>query len=171
MDVQLSSNFCLAFESAASSHLEQILNIEQEAFSAPWTRAMFKAEIKGNPFSRLLVARPIAEQGEMKEIIGYLCYWIVFEELRLLNLAIKPSWRRQGVASRFVQYALHDARIQEVECALLEVRASNRAAQSLYDHLGFREYGVRSGYYMNPDEDAVLMRLELLEPLEFDNTF
>ena len=62
-------------------------------------------------------------------------------------------------------------RIQGAECALLEVRASNRAAQSLYDYLGFREYGIRSGYYVNPNEDAVLMRLELLEPLEFDNTF
>ena len=171
MDVQLSSNFCLAFESAASSHLEQILNIEQEAFSAPWTRAMFKAEIKGNPFSRLFVAVPIDNQGETKEIIGYLCYWIVFEELRLLNLAVRPSWRRQGVARRFVQYAIHDAWTQGAERALLEVRASNRVAQNLYDHLGFREYGVRTGYYITPDEDAILMRLEPLELSELDDPF
>ena len=171
MDVQPSSNLCLIIKPAESSHLEHILSIEEEAFSDPWTRVMFEAEFKGNPFSRLFVATPIDNQSETKDIIGYFCYWIVFEELRLLNLAVRPSWRRQGVARRFVQYALHDARIQGVECALLEVRASNRAAQSLYDHLGFREYGVRSGYYMNPDEDAVLMRLELLEPLEFDNTF
>jgi ribosomal-protein-alanine N-acetyltransferase len=171
MDVQLSSNFCLAFESAASSHLEQILNIEQEAFSAPWTRAMFKAEIKGNPFSRLFVAVPIDNQGETKEIIGYLCYWIVFEELRLLNLAVKPSWRRQGVARRFVQYALHDAQLQGVERGLLEVRASNRVAQTLYGHLGFREYGIRRGYYVNPDEDAILMRIESLGFSEIDAPF
>ena len=168
MDLQPSSNFCLAIEPAEPSHLEQILNIEQEAFSAPWTRVMFEAEVKGNPFSQLFVAVSIDDQGETKEIIGYLCYWIVFEELRLLNLAVRPSWRRQGVARRFVQYALHDARIQGVERVLLEVRASNKAAQSLYGCLGFREYGIRSGYYMNPDEDAILMRLE---PLELDYPF
>ena len=168
MDVHPSSNLCLAIKPAESSHLEQILNIERETFSTPWTRGMFEVELKGNPFSRLFVAMPIDDQGETREIIGYLCYWVVFEELRLLNLAVRPSWRRQGVARRFVQYALHDARIQGVERVLLEVRASNKAAQSLYGCLGFREYGIRSGYYMNPDEDAILMRLE---PLELDYPF
>jgi ribosomal-protein-alanine N-acetyltransferase len=168
MDVHPSSNLCLSIKPAESSHLEQILNIERETFSTPWTRGMFEVELKENPFSRLFVAMPIDDQGATKEIIGYLCYWVVFEELRLLNLAVRPLWRRQGVARRFVQYALHNARIQGVECALLEVRASNKAAQSLYGCLGFRKYGIRDGYYMNPDEDAILMRLE---PLELDNPF
>lgn len=163
MDVQPSSNLTLAIKPAESRHLDQILEIEQEAFSAPWTRVMFGAEIVGNPFSRLFVATPIDDQGQEEGIVGYLCYWIVFEELRLLNLAVKPSWRRQGVARRFVQFALHDAGSQDVERGLLEVRASNVAAQSLYDGFGFREYGSRVDYYSNPVEDAMLMRLEPLE--------
>ena len=81
---------------------------------------MFETEVKGNPFSRLFVAVSIDDQSTTKEIIGYLCYWIVFEELRLLNLAVRPSWRRQGVARRFVQYAIHDAWTQGAERALLE---------------------------------------------------
>ncbi|MDA0739517.1 MAG: ribosomal protein S18-alanine N-acetyltransferase [Nitrospirae bacterium] len=166
MDVQPSSNLTLAIKTAEPCHLDQILEIEQEAFSAPWTRGMFDAEIVGNPFSRLFVAMPIGEQGPHEGIVGYLCYWIVFEELRLLNLAVKPSWRRQGVARRFVQFALHDAGSQPIERALLEVRASNTAAQSLYDGFGFREYGSRAGYYTNPKEDAMLMRLE---PLDLEN--
>ena len=171
MDVQPFSNLCLAIEPAESSHLEQILNIEKEVFLSPWTRAMFEAEVKGNPFSRLFVAVSIDDQSTTKEIIGYLCYWIVFEELRLLNLAVRPSWRRQGVARRFVQYAIHDAWTQGAERALLEVRASNRVAQNLYDRLGFREYGMRTGYYITPDEDAILMRLEPLELSELDDPF
>ena len=167
MDLQPSSNFCLAIEPAEPSHLEQILNIEQEAFSAPWTRVMFEAEVKGNPFSQLFVAVSIDDQGETKEIIGYLCYWIVFEELRLLNLAVRPSWRRRGVARRFVQHALRDAITHGAGRALLEVRASNGVAKTLYSRFGFWEYGIRTGYYMNPDEDAILMRLEPLEFSEF----
>ena len=166
MDVQPSSNLCLAIKPAESSHLDQILDIEQEAFSAPWTRVMFEAEVVGNPFSRMFVATPIDEQGPQERIVGYLCYWIVFEELRLLNVAVRPSWRRQGVARRFVQYALHEARSQDVERALLEVRDSNVAAQALYESFGFREYGIRAGYYANPEEDAILMRLE---PLDMDD--
>lgn len=168
MDVQPSSNLCFSINPADSSHLEQILDLEQEAFSAPWTRVMFEAEVVGNPFSRLFVAKAIDGQGQQDGIVGYFCYWIVFEELRLLNLAVKPSWRRQGVARRFVQFALHEARSQDVERALLEVRASNIAAQSLYDAFGFREYGSRAAYYANPKEDAILMRLE---PLDTDDPF
>ena len=88
-----------------------------------------------------------------------------------MNLAVRPSWRRQGVARRFVQYAIHDAWTQGAERALLEVRASNRVARNLYDHLGFREYGMRTGYYITPDEDAILMRLEPLELSELDDPF
>jgi ribosomal-protein-alanine N-acetyltransferase len=168
MDVKPSSNLCLAITPAESSHLDQILDIENAAFSAPWTRVMFEAEVVGNPFSQLFVATPINDLGQPEDIAGYLCYWIVFEELRLLNLAVSQAWRRQGIARRFVQFALHDAQVQGVERALLEVRASNTAAQSLYDSFGFREYGNRVAYYTDPDEDAILMRFE---PIEFDDPF
>jgi len=161
--VQPSSNLCLAIERAEPSHLDQILEIEQEAFSAPWTRHMFEAEVNGNPFSRLFVASPINDCGKSEGIVGYLCYWVVFEELRLLNLAVSHTWRRQGIARRFVRFAIHEARTQGAERALLEVRVSNVAAQSLYDSFGFREYGSRAAYYANPVEDAILMRLESLE--------
>ena len=167
MDVQPSSNLCLVIKPVEPFHLEHILSIEEEAFSDPWTRIMFEAEFKGNPFSRLFVAAPIDNQSETKDIIGYLCYWIVFEELRLLNLAVRPSWRRRGVARRFVQHALRDAITHGAGRALLEVRASNGVAKTLYSRLGFWEYGIRTGYYMNPDEDAILMRLEPLEFSEF----
>lgn len=165
MDVQPSSDLCLSIKPADHTHLEHILKIEQESFSAPWTRMMFEAEVVGNPFGRVLVATPIEDHDRPEGIVGYFCYWIVFEELRLLNLAIKSAWRRQGIARRFVQFGLHDAHSQGVERALLEVRASNVAAQNLYDSFGFREYGKRVSYYSNPKEDAILMRLE---PIEFD---
>lgn len=168
MDVQPSSNLCLAITPADSSHLDQILSLERDSFSAPWTRVMFEAEVAGNPFSRLVVATPIDDHGQPEDIVGYLCYWIVFDELRLLNLAVSLNWKRQGIARRFVQFALHDAQGQGAERALLEVRASNIAAQSLYDGFGFREYGSRAAYYSDPREDAILMRFE---PIQFDDPF
>ena len=161
-----SSDVCLAIQQADASHLDQILAIEREAFSAPWTRIMFETEIVGNPFSRLCVATPVNEWGKMDGLVGYLCYWIVFEELRILNVAVSQAWRRQGIARRFVRFAIHGACGHGAERAELEVRASNTSAYALYDSVGFREYGRRVAYYTNPQEDAILMRLE---PLECDD--
>jgi len=168
MDVHSSSELCFAIKPAQPIHLDHILAIEQEAFTAPWTHAMLEAEVSGNPFSRLFVGIPSHLQEYPEEIVGYICYWIVFDELRLLNLAVEPARRRQGIARRFVQFALHDAQTQGVKRALLEVRASNLAAQSLYDLLGFREYGIRASCYTTPREDAILMQLE---PLDLGDPF
>lgn len=140
--------------------LERILSIEQRSFSTPWTRKMFEAELAGNPFSHLLTARPIlgapAEDGA-GEIVGYICFWIVFEELRLMNLAVEASVRRHGIATELVRHALSIGRERGAQRTQLEARASNIAARSLYEGLGFRQVAVRARYYTDPVEDAILM--------------
>jgi len=152
----------LQFEQAQADDLDRIVAIERAAFTAPWTRGMFEAELHGNPFSRLVVAR--WAQGERKsDIVGYLCVWIVFEELRLMNLAVEAGSRRQGIAKALVAQAMASARAQGADRAVLEVRASNESARRLYEGLGFRHVANRARYYTNPIEDAVLMRRESLE--------
>ena len=145
------------------SDLEEVVALEQSSFTEPWTRKMFLAELRGNPFSTNLVAR--AEHAEWSEVsekalAGYIMFWVVFEELHLMNLAVRPEVRRHGIAKALVRQALSTAAEKGSRTALLEVRASNVAAQGLYEGFGFKRKGLRRGYYEHPHEDAVIMILE-----------
>jgi ribosomal-protein-alanine N-acetyltransferase len=93
-------------------------------------------------------------------IVGYLCFWVVFEEVRLMNLAVIESMRRMGIARALVTQALEMGVAHAARCAVLEVRASNHAAHALYHNLGFRDVTIRPTYYSNPIEDALLMELD-----------
>lgn len=111
----------------------------------------------GNPFAHFVVARNAAGA-----IVGYHCFWIVFEELRLMNVAVCESMRRRGVARALVTEALSRGGAQGATRAVLEVRASNEGALSLYRQLGFVQVSTRRQYYANPVEDAVLMEMDRL---------
>jgi [ribosomal protein S18]-alanine N-acetyltransferase len=148
-------------EPATLESLSEILKIEEACFSAPWTRKMLEAELSGNPFAHFLVARHEGKTEVSAEaIVGYLCYWIVFEEVRLMNLAVIESMRHRGIARSLVSTALQTGISQSAHRAVLEVRASNQAAQRLYEGFGFSQTAIRSKYYANPEEDAVLMELD-----------
>ena len=143
--------------------LPDILFLEETCFSAPWTRKMLEAELSGNRFAHFLIAQ--GENGSgiaPRNVVGYLCFWIVFEEVRLMNLAVHDSMRRRGVGTALVVEALQVGLQQAATRAVLEVRASNHAAQALYRGLGFRHVSTRTQYYTNPVEDAILMELEPL---------
>ena len=148
-------------EPATIEALPDILQIEEACFSSPWTRKMLEAELSGNRFAHFLLAK-WTTQGEAgsSSIIGYLCFWVIFEEVRLMNLAVIESMRHKGIATALVSQALEAGSAQAGTRALLEVRASNHAAQALYRRLGFRDMTTRPAYYTNPLEDAVLMELD-----------
>lgn len=142
---------------ATAGMLPDIVRLEEACFSAPWTRKMMEAELTGNPFARFRVA-----QDAGGRIVGYHCFWIVFEELRLMNVAVCESMRRRGVARALVTEALRMGLAEGATRAVLEVRASNEAALALYGRLGFVPVGTRRRYYVNPKEDAVLMEMDRL---------
>lgn len=149
-------------ERATAQDLDRIVRIEQDAFSVPWTRKMFEVELEQNPFGHLYVAR-LAGGGQAPdgELIGYVCFWVVFEEFRLMTLAVGPSARRRGFGRVLLRHAMELGRAHGATRALLEVRASNAAARKLYEQEGFQQMAVRARYYANPVEDAVLMEREL----------
>ena len=148
-------------EPATVEALPDILKIEEACFSAPWTRRMLEAELSGNPFANFLVAKRILPGDvDSVSIIGYLCFWVVFEEVRLMNLAVIESMRRKGIARALVLQALEVGLVEAAMRAVLEVRASNHAAHALYRNLGFRDVTTRPTYYTNPIEDALLMELD-----------
>ena len=148
----------LLIERATAQDLDRILRIERDSFSVPWTRKMFEVELTQNPFGHLYVARP-AEP--LHDFSGYVCFWVVFEELRLMTLAVESSRRRQGIGRALLHQALALGRTQGATRAQLEVRASNGAAVRMYEESGFHRTAVRTRYYTNPVEDAVLMEREL----------
>ncbi len=154
-----------------SRDLNDVLAIEQESFSEPWTRGMFEAELQGNPFGRFLGAFCTGEASSAKPLLGYICYWVVFEELRLMNLAVRQDCRRLGIASHLVRHAIEEGTTQGTTRALLEVRAGNLVGQQLYQALGFRQYGCRRSYYTNPNEDAILMQLSLTNNIHPKDSF
>lgn len=148
---------------ASLEDLEAMLSIEKASFSVPWSRKSFEAELEGNEFSVTLVARSEGTVGmPNNNVVGYICVWLVFEELRFLNLAVAPPVRRKGVASQLVNRVIHLGLSHGVKRALLEVRASNEGAQRLYKQFGFDVYARRKSYYTNPHEDAILMSLDSL---------
>ncbi len=150
-------------ESATAEVLDEVWAIEQACFSAPWTRKMLAAELSGNQFAHFLIAKcPDPLSGSLS-IAGYFCFWTVFEEVRLMNLAVLAPFRRQGVATRLVCTALQAGLERSATRAMLEVRASNHEALTLYHRLGFRQTATRARYYVNPDEDAVLMEMAPLQ--------
>ncbi len=147
---------------ASRQDVDRLLAIEQASFSAPWTRKMFEAELEGNPFGSLLTARLRTPGDELQPVIGYICFWVVFEELRVMNLGVEPSVRRRGIGTNLVRHALGVGAERGAVRALLEVRASNSAAVGLYEGIGFRVVGRRPRYYTNPIEDATLMEMNPL---------
>lgn len=138
--------------------LEQVLAIERQSFSMPWSRNLFLSEFRSRTVSTLLVA--LAHGSAARAVIGYIVYWLVADEMHILNLAIAPPFRRRGAAKRLVQAALERAFECGARRSFLEVRASNTAAQKLYTAFGFVRAFNRAEYYDHPVEDAVVMTLE-----------
>ena len=159
MKIQTTSDVDVRVQPLGTRDLDDVMAIERASFAAPWNRVMFDSELLRNPFGRLYGALFDHPTGPGSRLLGYVCYWVVFDELRLMNLAVHPDHRRQGIARRLIRYALGDGLDQGTTRALLEVRASNTAARRFYHALGFQQYGRRTAYYTNPNEDAILMQL------------
>lgn len=137
-----------------SEDLPAVSSLESSAYAHPWPEATFRDEL-ANPWSTCVVLR----DGD--RIVAHLVTWSVADELTIMNVAVDPTRRRQGLAERLLLDALATARSAGLRVALLEVRASNTAARALYEKLGFRVSGVRRRYYESNGEDAVLMELVL----------
>jgi ribosomal-protein-alanine N-acetyltransferase len=147
----------IVYDRMTPKDIETVMTIERAAYSSPWTRRMFESELWENPFSFAYVAK----EEEHHQIVGYVLFWIVYDELHLMNVAVDPAWRRKGIGESLVRFALESGWRREVRLATLEVRASNFPAQSLYRNLGFYQVGIRRNYYREPREDALLLQCDL----------
>jgi [ribosomal protein S18]-alanine N-acetyltransferase len=141
--------------SARLEDLDVIMEIERLCFRSPWSRQVFVEELVRD-FARIKVVR-CEPRGEA---VAFINYWIVHDEIHVLNVATHPEWRRRGLARRMMNHVLHSAQQRHVRLLTLEVRRSNASAIALYEGLGYKTVGVRARYYEN-NEDAIVMVLRL----------
>ena len=126
------------------------------ATAAQWSRAQYERVFGGEAPRR--VALVIEEESELQ---GFLVAHEIEQEWEIENIAIAGAARRRGLGTRLVGEFLKRARSEGATSVFLEVRESNRAARLLYEKWAFEESGRRSGYYAQPQEDAILYRLSL----------
>jgi len=131
--------------------LDGILAVDAATFDRPWTRAMYEWEWTHSDVARFHVARHAGT------VVAYCAGWVIFDELHINNLAVDPAWRRRGVASELLRCVLEEAAGEGATRATLEVRRSNEAARQLYERFGFSFAGVRTAYYREPVEDALVL--------------
>jgi ribosomal-protein-alanine N-acetyltransferase len=109
--------------------------------------------------------------GRQQYIVGFAGFWIMADEAHVTNIAVRESYRRQGIGELLLISAIDLARTLKACIITLEVRASNTAAQALYSKYGFAQVGLRRGYYVDNKEDAVLMSTEDVSSASFQSHF
>ena len=133
--------------------IEQIAELEKLCFADPWSVSAFSYELN-NPLSLWLVA----VDGDT--VAGYVGSQTVMGESDMMNVAVAPEYRRQGIAEQLIIDLIRQLNDRNSKSLALEVRQSNLPAISLYEKLGFVQVGCRPRYYRNPKEDALIMRKE-----------
>ena len=132
-----------------------IAALERRCFSDPWSAASFR-EALDSTWSFGLVA----ENKPEGEVAGYFIGRDAAGMGEVLNLAVAPEWRRQGVARALLDAGIAALAARGADEIFLEVRESNVQAQALYTSAGFRVVGQRAAYYRSPREDALVLRRE-----------
>lgn len=146
----------IRFELLAEEHLPDVLAIEKMSNGAPWSEPSFRNEI-GHANGHFLVAK---REGK---VVGFGGVWLLVDEAHVINVAIDPNHRRQGIARNLVSELLVRSKDDGMTCATLEVRSSNDAALKLYEGLGFVQTAIRRHYYPDNKEDAIVMWLYNLD--------
>jgi ribosomal-protein-alanine N-acetyltransferase len=139
------------------SDLPSVLAIERRSFQTPWSLAMFVLELSKPSGICLAAVRD-------DRLIGYLVCSRYADVWHLMNIAVHPEARRQGIARNMLERLFDEAGADARYT--LEVRTSNHGAIAMYEHFGFRRAGHRRRYYHDNGEDALIMWLETRSPVE-----
>lgn len=145
----------LTYREGNTADLDAVYRLNCEVFPECWTLKGLKSAFEDH--YEFLVC--MDDQSDQTRLVGYLLSRDVLDEVHIMQVAVSPSYRRRGIAEQLSRNLL----AAKKGCTLmLEVRASNLAAQALYEKLGFVHSGIRKAYYVpisegEVREDAVLM--------------
>ena len=136
------------------SHVAQVAELEKICFgSAAWSEKSVASELT-NALAFWLVA------VDGSRVAGYVGSQTVCDETDMMNVAVHPDFRRQGIGEKLVEQLVTELKSIGSHALMLEVRVSNAPAIGLYEKMGFLQVGLRKNYYRNPKEDAMILRKE-----------
>jgi len=141
----------IVIERMTIDDIENVVVVENECFSIPWSKNSFIRELTENEIALYLVAKV------ENVAVGYIGVWRIQNEGHITNIAVHPDYRGQGIGSMLVSELLSLCSEEGINAFTLEVRRSNIIAQNLYKKFQFAECGTRKGYYADTNEDAILM--------------
>jgi ribosomal-protein-alanine N-acetyltransferase len=150
--------------------IDQVMEIEQIVFPAPWSARAYQYEITKNDHSTMLVVRAAGTSkgrlghlkyrlglGTPSPVLGYAGLWLLVDETHICTSAVHPRWQGLGLGELLLVSLLDESMRLGALCATLEVRVSNSAAQALYLKYGFEIVSIRKRYYTDNNEDAYIM--------------
>ncbi|WMM24133.1 ribosomal protein S18-alanine N-acetyltransferase [Tissierella sp. MB52-C2] len=131
--------------------LDDVMEIEKDAFTTPWPRESFLMEITKNQLAKYIVAEIDGV------VVGYGGIWLILDEGHITNIAVKSKYRGLGVGNTLIEGLIFLCTKLDIKGMTLEVRVSNTVAKNLYKKYGFIESGIRPKYYQDDNEDALIM--------------
>ena len=184
-------------EPMTSQDIAAVMQIEQEAFSAPWSARAYDYELQYNEMAHYYVVRSqsavsahvqpraatpaswwqrlvrrerdvsVPSTAEQDGILGYGGFWLMVDEAHISTIAAHHDWRRRGIGELLLASMIDAGAEIGAQMVTLEVRLSNLNAQSLYRKYGFEVTGRRKGYYSDNGEDALIMSTPAVRSAEF----
>ncbi len=133
--------------SISQKQLKEIMEIERASFNCPWSEVMFLS-----PDEITILAY------HNNKIVGYIVYSTVLDECHILNVAVHPDFRRMGIAQKMLDFLFRESQKEGIKFYYLEVRVDNTPAINFYKKNGFKELGLRKGYYSDGTNALVMVR-------------
>ncbi|MDY6084363.1 MAG: ribosomal protein S18-alanine N-acetyltransferase [Dialister sp.] len=144
----------ISIRRAAREDASAIYRISEASFTDSWREETILEDLLKDHSLYLVCLRE-------DRIVGYACYWFVLDEAQLVNVAVLPENRKQGLAKKLLEEGLAEARKRHMKTMFLEVRAGNLPAQALYRKYGFSVITLRKAVYEMPREDGYIMKKSL----------
>ncbi|WP_294580706.1 ribosomal protein S18-alanine N-acetyltransferase [uncultured Thomasclavelia sp.] len=135
--------------------IDEVVALEQELFTSPWSKDDFIYEIEKNAFSTILILQ------EDDQIAGYLGMWNLGDQSQITTLGVKKQYQGRGFAKALMNKCIEITKYLGYDNISLEVRVSNQKAIKLYQQFGFQTVAIRKDYYQDNHEDAYLMIKEM----------
>ena len=144
-------NTTFSFRLMNIDDIDEVMHVEHQSFTLPWSREAFYNEIIQNKFAIYTVV----EVDE--KVVGYCGVWVVTDQAHITNIAILPEYRGRKLGEALMRQVMDLSQEKGAESMTLEVRVTNSVAQSLYRKLGFQGGAIRKRYYTDNQEDALVM--------------
>ncbi|KIY23043.1 MULTISPECIES: ribosomal protein S18-alanine N-acetyltransferase [Mesobacillus] len=148
-------NNTITFRKMTIDDLDDVMIVEANSFTLPWSREAFFNELTKNQFAQYLVV----EVDQL--VVGYCGVWIIVDEAHITNIAVLPDYRGMKLGEALMARVIELASDMGACRMTLEVRVSNERAQNLYRKFGFQKGAIRKKYYTDNMEDAIVMWVNL----------